>query len=117
MMVLSTKATDIIPLYCNLSNNCCLKFVIQNTRSETIGGPKVKVPTWFTDASKMDVNAGVGIIRPNYKASIHLRKYALVLQGEVETVQVCAVINLEKGSKDATLNIKSGSQAALFFHV
>ena len=68
---------------------------------------------WFTDASKINGNTGIGIYGPNCRIRKALGQSTSVFQGELIAIQQCASINLNKGLKGANINICSDSQAAL----
>lgn len=90
--------------------------VIIPSRSEwTNGGPIVDIRSlnWFTDGSKMDTGVGAGVYGPNTKISEPMGTWPTVFQAEIQAINICARINIEKGQKGAHISIFSDSQAAL----
>src|SRR5699024_6923960 len=70
---------------------------------------------WYTDGSKTATGTGIGIFchAPRTKLSLSLGKYVTIFQAEVQAIERCATMNVERGIKNQTSHIYSDSQAAL----
>ena len=105
--------TDFMPMKYNFEQSFAV--VIPDRQLWTSGNPNFKKGSlnWFTDASKINSNTGIGIYGPRCRVRKALGESTSVFQGEITAIQYCASINLNKRLKGATINIFSDSQAAL----
>ena len=81
-----------------------------------LGGPPFKrgALQWYTDGSKSATGAaGAGISGPNCRISISMGDAPSIMQAEIYTINSCALINLDKGMKGATIDILTDCRAAL----
>lgn len=76
---------------------------------------KVEADLWYTDGSLTDTGTGCGIYCSNNQESLsfHMGRSATVFQAEVQAINECCSINLERTVRDRIIIINSDSQAAL----